>query len=246
MKRKIFNTGIILTPVFLVLTLFISQVRADDHPYGWSPDLSGGPKGPPACTDAKPDKPPVLLQPNHPILPKKAKAGEIVMYWHKVPGANGYNIYYGFSPNNYIYSAADIGDTDNFTIRFLQNRVYYFAIQAKSGCAASGLSNAWAARPGSSQYYSGSINYNSRSVLGSTTTSLIRKRAPIVAEDTIVVPTSIPTEPSVQGISVENNPIDTPLPVYQPPADVLPIAPAVVTPKPKSFWDNLKAWLFGK
>jgi hypothetical protein len=96
----------------------VGDVKAE--PYGWSPQVDFSNQGPPKCTDSKPDKAPILLQPNHPVLPKKPKKGEVVLYWHRVPGATGYNVYYGLTPKNYIFSAPNVGDAI-FYSRFPQN-----------------------------------------------------------------------------------------------------------------------------
>ena len=138
MKNKAKSISIIAILFVAVISVFARDVKAE--PYGWSPQTDFSNQGAPSCSDSKPDKEPILLQPNHPVLPKKPKKGEVVLYWHKVPGATGYNIYYGLSPKNYIFSAPNIGDTNNFTVGYLPNKVFYFAVQAKKGCAAGALS----------------------------------------------------------------------------------------------------------
>lgn len=150
-----------------VISLFAGEVKAE--PYGWSPQVDFSNQGPPACTDAKPDKAPILLQPNHPVLPKKPKKGEVVLYWHKVPGATSYNVYYGLSPRNYIYSAVNIGDIGNFTVGYLPNKNFYFAVQALNGCAAGTLSHEWSARPGGG-------GYAGNPVLGTTAAKIVPVR----------------------------------------------------------------------
>ncbi len=221
----------VLINLTLMLVVVTGQAKAE--PYGWSPQTDFSNQGPPQCTDAKPDKAPILLQPNHPKLPKKAtKAGEVVLYWHKVPGATGYNIYYGLSPKNYIYTAPDIGDTDNFTIGYLANKNYYFAVQAKKGCAASSISNEWIGRPGKGGYYTAVAKY----------TPIKKTTAPYVptsAGTTVVIPT---TAPQVQGISTEKQPT-TVKNNYQAPKNTVyqPQPTAVVptqAPKPKGLWQQ--------
>ncbi len=226
MKSKLIKIGIITIPLF---SLLAGTVRAE--PYGWSPQVDFSNQGPPACTDSKPDKAPILLQPNHPVLPKKPKNGEVVLYWHKVPGATGYNIYYGLTPKNYIFSVPNVGDTNNFTVGFLPNKVFYFAVQAIKGCAAGNMSKEWAARPGGSGYIS--------PVLGTFTGTPIRRTTPPSAGPsggvTVVVPTVSQSGNNAQVKGVQaptTQPTYRPT-VYQPPVTSAPIP----TPKPKGFFD---------
>lgn len=133
--------------VLLVIAAFsVAPVKALD--YGTSPDPVKPWEGLPICYEVKP-KPPILYEPNNPAIQRAKNPGEIRLQWTKVPQATGYNIYFGLSPRNYIYSASVDGrDTDNYTVRFLGNRTYYFAVQSKTGCAAGILSNEWLGRPG--------------------------------------------------------------------------------------------------
>lgn len=244
MKNKLIKIGILVIPLFY---LSAGAVTVKAEPYGWSPQVDFSNQGPPVCTDSKPDKAPVLLQPNHPVLPKKPKKGEIVLYWHKVPGATGYNIYYGLSPRNYIFSVPDIGDSSNYTIGYLPNKVIYIAVQAKNGCAAGAMSKEWTARPGSGGYIS--------PILGTFTGTPIRKTTtPSYGQPdgvTVVVPTvsQYDNNAQVKGVQTEQTQPTFRAPVYQPPANdttnnmpppAVPVAPA----KPK----NVLQWvlsLFG-
>lgn len=233
MKKILSKISIaVLINLTLMLVVVAGQVKAE--PYGWSPQTDFSNQGPPQCTDAKPDKAPILLQPNHPKLPKKAtKAGEVVLYWHKVPGATGYNVYYGLSPKNYIYTAPDLGDTDNFTVGYLANKNYYFAVQAKKGCAASSVSNEWIGRPGKGGYYTAVAKYTPIKKTTTTTTPSTS------GGTTVVLPT---TAPQVQGISTGQQP--TVKSNYQAPKNPVtqPKSTAVVptqAPKPKGFWQTI-------
>ncbi len=230
--KKILSKITIAVLINLTLMLVVVAGQAKAEPYGWSPQTDFSNQGPPKCTDAKPDKAPILLQPNHPVLPKKPKKGEVVLYWHRVPGASGYNVYYGLSPKNYIYTATDLGDTDNFTVGYLANKNYYFAVQAKKGCAASSMSNEWIGRPGMGGYYTTVSKYTP--IRKTTTTA-----PPTSGGTTVVLPT---TAPQVQGISTEQQP--TVKTNYQPPKNqgYQPPPTAVVptqTPKPKGFWQQI-------
>ena len=217
MKKFSLLTGVLTTPVIFSLVVFVASVSAE--PYGWSPDVDNSWKGPPTCTDAKPDKAPILLQPNHPLLPK-GKKGEIRLFWHKVPGATGYNVYYGLSPRNYIFSAVNIGDTDNFTVGHLNGRRYYFAVQAVKGCAASDLSNEWWGVSGG----------GTGGVQGTGFTPV---RKTIVPQPTAAEEPEVTEAPAVQGTSEEVPPVEQ----YQAPENPKPFVP---TPTPKlSFWQRL-------
>jgi hypothetical protein len=247
MKKTLLKIGILTSPFLFLLTGVVGQVKAE--PYGWSPQVDFSNQGPPKCTDAKPDKAPILLQPNHPVLPKKPKKGEVVLYWHRVPGATGNNVYYGLSKKNYIFSAPDIGDTDNFTIRYLPNRLFYFAVQAKRGCAASALSNEWAARPAGGGYVSTASTLGAATV--KKTVSSTTKKTTL--RETTVQLTAVPTNPpSVQGAqtgpSTEVNPPSDQGTNYQqeyaPPQ--APPAAKPVPPKKKGFLETILSILFGR
>lgn len=236
MKNKAKSTSIAVILFIAVISIFVGDVKAES--YGWSPQVDFSNQGPPTCTDAKPDKAPILLQPNHPALPKKpTKAGEVILYWHKVPGATGYNIYYGLTPKNYIYTAADIGDTNNFTISYLANKNYYFAVQAKKGCAASSLSNEWRARPGKGGYALGGV------VRG---VQVVRKAVAVPSFKPDVVTTEItlpsPTTSEVKGISTQTVIQPTQV-IYQAPTknsgNAQNAALPTPAPKKKGFWQLL-------
>lgn len=236
MKNTFIHITISILGFVFFLAIISSKVQAE--PYGWSPQVDFSNQGPPVCTDSKPDKAPVLLQPNHPALPKKPKKGEVVLYWHKIPGATGYNIYYGLSPKNYIFSVPDVGDSSNYTIGFLPNKIIYFAVQAKNGCAASALSQEWAVRPGGGGYISSSV-------LGTFSGSPIRKVITSKSVEkseglTIIVPTVSQnnSNPEVKGVQTQQAQPTFQTPVYQPPVNdsannipppAVPVAPA----KPK-------------
>lgn len=141
MKKTLF---IIVFGIFVLTSA--TPVYADPVYYGSTPNLDNSWQGLPVCNEAKP-KAPVLYEPGNPALPQAKNPGEVRLQWTKVPEATGYNIYYGISSRNYIFSVPSLGDVDNYTVGHLENRIYYFAVQAKGSCAASELSNEWAARP---------------------------------------------------------------------------------------------------
>lgn len=240
MKIKVTKLRLGILAFLFFLTTGTGEVQAE--PYGWSPSVDNSWAGTPTCTDSKPDKAPILLQPNHPALPKKPKPSEVVLYWHKVPGATGYNIYYGLSPKNYIYSVADVTDTNNFTIGKLANKTYYFAVQAKKGCAAGALSKEWKVRPGQGGYIV--RTGTATNVYGATT---VNKITPITNKVTKPSVTSQPSQPpSVKGAQTGTN-IGQPTnkeTQYNPPQ----ASPTTVQvkPKPKGLWETILSILFGR
>lgn len=229
MKKFSFLTGVLAAPVIFSLVFLVTTVNAE--PYGWSPNVDNSWGGTPTCTDSKPDKAPILLQPNHSLLGRPS-AGEVRLFWHKVPGATGYNVYYGLSPHNYIFSAANLPDTDRFNVRHLTARRYYFAVQAKKGCAASNLSNEWWGVPGGG----GGSSTGGGGVLGVATgfTPVKRQVFPTLQpeEETEV------TTPQVQGVEEYQQPQVYEQPTSPPVGNPQPFVPQP-TPKPLSFWQRL-------
>lgn len=233
MKNTLLKIGIIASPFLFLLTGIAGKVQAE--PYGWSPQVDFSNQGPPTCTDAKP-KAPILYQPNHPLLPKAKGKGQIRLQWVRVPGASNYSVFYGLTPKNYIYSSPDVGNTDNFTVGYLANKVYYFAVTAKAGCAGSPHSNEWAGRPGG-----GGVG----NVLAATGFKPVKKTTTPtkVTQPTVLQPT---TAPAVKGTQTKS---DVTQPTYQQPQYNPPQAPPAavpVTPKAKGFWETLLSILFGK
>lgn len=224
-----------LFSIFALLALGASPVLA--VPYGWSPQVDFSWQGPPACTDSAPPAP-ILYQPNNPVVPQATEKGAIRLLWTWVPSASSYSVFYGLTPGNYIYSAADIGNTNTFTVRFLGSRKYYFAVNAKGGCASSGLSNEWWGIPNGG-------------VPSSNTLGVATGFVPVVygAQTSINTPSYVPADntvvtgtPSVQGVSDQRQ--QPTQPVYQPPVNdagrVEQPAVPVARPKPKGFLQ----WLF--
>lgn len=145
MKKSLVSFSGLLSLSF-ILVFLATPVNAE--PYGWSPDVNAGNKDNVLCTGEKP-KAPVLYQPNHPAFPQPTGSGQVRVQWTKVPGVTGYHVYYGLSPNNYIYSVRNLNsESESITIGGLGNRSYYFAVQSKKDCATGPLSNEWGGRPG--------------------------------------------------------------------------------------------------
>ena len=220
-NKTLLKAGAITAPIIFSLALLATQVHAE--PYGWSPNVDNSWGGTPACTDAKPDKNPILLQPNHSVLGSPA-SGEVRLIWHKVPGATGYNVYYGLSPHNYIFSAPDLPDTDRYNVGHLTGRRYYFAVQAKKGCAAGGLSNEWWGTPGGVSFNTGGV---SNFVPGNNS----------VLPQTEVIPPTPTVATAVQGVSEEQTTMEPNY--YEAPAEnPNPFVPTP-TPKPLSWWQKI-------
>lgn len=230
MKYTSLKIGISLILFSVFLVVVVPTVKAES--YGWSPQTDFSNQGPPTCTDPKPDKNPILFQPNHPALPQPKNKGEVRLQWFKIPGSTGYNVYYGLSPKNYIFTARDLPDTNNFTVSYLGSRTYYFAVQAKKGCAASGLSNEWAARPGGA-------GFASTTALGFVPVQ--RQTQAVAGVTDYNPPPATVGEPEVQGTTIEPTQPETyqqpaQIDTYQPP----PVAPIVPKPAPKlSLWQKI-------
>ena len=229
MKNTLLKIGIVVSPL-LFFVLAAGPVKAE--PYGWSPSVDNSWQGPPTCGDAQP-KAPILYQPNHPLLPRATKPGEVRLNWIDTESdVADHNVYIGLSPKNYIQTAINVGRTNNFTVRFLANKTYYFAVQAKKGCAASKLSNEWSGRPGGGY----------TTVLGAASGYVpVTVTAPAIGEP-VVEPTAEPTEASVQGVQAEPTTYQAPL--YNPPT--LPVRTVTPTPKPRNWLQNLIFMLFGR
>jgi hypothetical protein len=89
--------------------------------------------GSPVCNDSQPNTPYLLSA-------KPTGANAVNVSWEKVLGnADGYSIEYGPTSKNYIYSALNLGNVDNYTINGLSGGC--FAVRAWNGCADSALSN---------------------------------------------------------------------------------------------------------
>lgn len=188
--------------VFGVVFLFrASSVYAEA--YGWSPDVNKSTtETPGVCSGAKPAAP-ILYQPNHPILPQPTGRDQIRLQWTKVSNASGYVVNYGLTSKNYIYSVQLPDSSTSYTIGHLGNRMYYFTVQAKSGCAVGFSSNEWGARP------------NGGAIMTRTAVVTPVRR-------TIAPTTPAPAAPVLQRDEVR--------PVTPPVAPVAPVTPKAVVP----------------
>ncbi len=131
----------------------------------------------PQCTAEKPNRP-VLYEPNHPLLPRSNKAGEIILKWLPVASANKYLIAYGVSPRNYIYGAPDVGNVDQYTVRGLTpGQTYYFSVKAINDCMPSDYSNEWGVKVSGN-----GMAYIFQNVLGKTTVQAEETEGAVLSE----------------------------------------------------------------
>ncbi len=203
----------------LVAASVVSAPQVFAEAYGWSPDVNEGSKKTAVCTDEK-LKAPILYEPNHPAFPRPTGAGQVRLQWTKVPGASGYNVYYGLSPRNYIYAVRDLPDSStSYTISRLAGKNYYFAVQTKKGCAAGPFSNEWGARPNGGGFLTAAVG-----------------AAPLQRTTTPVVNYQTPTAPLV------------PPRVQQPSAPAVPTPRVVVppvAPKQPGFFESIANFFLG-
>ena len=163
----------------------------------------------PTCDNEKPGQP-VLYEPNHPLLPRATGAGEVRLNWLKVASANKYTIGFGTSPGNYIYGAANIADTNNYTVGHLNPGTrYYFAVKGVNECKPGDWSREWSAvvgRRGTTALV-GTTGSTGRIIVPSVVPSVTPRRQGTVTG----VPTLIPT-------AVEQNrpPVAEPTPTPRP------------------------------
>lgn len=238
MKDKVLKTELIVLLFFL--TAGAGNVYAE--PYGWSPNVDNSWKGPPSHVGPKIDKAPIIMLQNFATSIQGGPAiagqpsGAIGLRWHKVPGVTSYNIYYGLSPKNYIYSAIDIGDTDNFTLRYLANKIYYIAIQAKNGYSVSDLSNEFAVRPGRGGGLVAAAGFTpvKKNTLG------VQKTLGTTSQYT-----QPPVEIKPKG-SVEGTDTTAPTTNIGSTQQTTPYTPPPAPPKPKSWWQKILSIFFGK
>ena|SRR3989338_8126621 len=96
-----------------------------------------------ACNKEKPTQV-VLYEPNHRLLPRATKSGEVRLNWLKAERADRYTVAFGVSSGNYIYGAANVGNTDHFDVRFLTpGKRYYFAVKGANDCMPGPWSREW-------------------------------------------------------------------------------------------------------
>lgn len=167
------------------------------------------------CTGTRPNAP-ILYQPGSTLLPRATGAGEVRLNWIKVPDASSYGVGFGVESGKYIYGLPSVGDTNNFTVRFLvPGKKYFFVVRANNGCTPGLWSKEWSMVIGGSGGVSvANTNSNRRVTTRSviTPSPLIRRVVTIPVQQT--VPTSIPTSIPVvtQQTTVPTVPVVTPTP----------------------------------
>jgi hypothetical protein len=151
----------------------------------------------PSCDNEKPGTP-ILFEPHHPLFGDEKKLGEVTLHWTKAERATSYNILYGLSPRNYIYSALQIGNgnTTTYSVAGLNpSKTYYFTVQANNGCKPGGLSNEWGANAGNFFAASAPMDVLGAKTKKTLTTKTAAQLTPsITAEPTTVSPTIIPVQ----------------------------------------------------
>jgi hypothetical protein len=196
MRKSALLTSILFSAIFL---FSVNSVSAE---YGSSSSTGSTSTGLPSCNSEIPARP-VLYQPNHPVFGVAPKTGEVYLRWTKADRANKYQIFYGYSSRNYVYSVTDTGDVNDYTIKGLNpGMTYYFAIKAINGCRPSEFSNEW------SNYKNvGTLSFaGGNTVLGLQTRTNTQEKVATDSSTTVeeeVIPTEEPI-PTAQVIQTES------------------------------------------
>jgi len=112
---------------------------------------------------------------------RTATANKIDVSWSSIDNVSHYGIVYGLKPGVYIYGAANVGNTTQFTVGGLAaNTRYYFAVFAVNDCASSG--------------YSAEANALSSVVLGGGST--VKKASPSPRLRASAQPSFVPIDPN--------------------------------------------------
>lgn len=175
MKNALFKIGLIA----FVFALLVIVPHNFNLTFGYAVST-------PTCNNEKPAQV-VLYEPNHPLLPKATGAGEVRLNWLKAARANKYTIGFGTSPSNYIYGAANIADTNNYTVGHLNPGTrYYFAVRGVNECMPGDWSREWSAVVGGG---GGTLTTTfTRSTGGNVSPTIVPRRGTNLVP-TVVVPT---------------------------------------------------------
>ncbi|MCR4277145.1 MAG: fibronectin type III domain-containing protein [Candidatus Roizmanbacteria bacterium] len=164
MKNVLFRIGLVV----FVFALLVVVPHNFNLIFGYA-------AGTPGCTNEKPAQV-VLYEPNHALLPKATGAGEVRLNWLKATRANKYTIGFGTSSGNYIYGAANIADTNNYTVGHLNPGTrYYFAVKGVNGCMPGDWSREWSAVVGRGGGTS-TLTYTGSRDTGSVVPSIVLKK----------------------------------------------------------------------
>jgi hypothetical protein len=185
----------ILTLLTFLGILSIVSVNSVNAQYGSSSSTSTTSTNTTSAPTCNNDKPaiPVLYEPNHPLFGGQKKLGEVTLHWAKADRATSYNVLYGLSPRNYIYSGLKVGngDTTTYSVAGLNpGTTYYFTVQANNDCKPGGLSNEWGANAGN--FFAASAPQD---VLGLKTKRLALNNN-VLAADTVATNTPTTVQPS--------------------------------------------------
>ncbi len=93
------------------------------------------------CADPSPETPTNLS------AVSGSENGQMILTWTKTADADHYGLVFGSESRNYQYGAVNIGNTNQYLVEQLTpGELYYFAVFAVKGCAASGFSGEASAR----------------------------------------------------------------------------------------------------
>ena len=130
-----------ITLLFFALGILMFVPFNSNLTFGYATNTTGTP----VCNKERPSAV-VLYEPNHRLLPRATKSGELRLNWLKTSRANKYSVAFGMKPGNYIYGAADVGDTNHFVVRFLTpGKKYYFVVRGINDCMPGEWSREWSA-----------------------------------------------------------------------------------------------------
>lgn len=144
MKKTLIKSSIFVSAL-IAIALIPSNSQLS---FGYGGDNSAGTA--PTCGSEKPDQV-VLYEPNHSLLPKATKPGDVRLNWLKANKADKYTVAFGTASGKYIYGLPDVGNTTNFTVSHLtRGKKYYFVVRGVNGCMPGPWSREWAVTVGGS------------------------------------------------------------------------------------------------
>lgn len=179
--------------------------------------------GPATCGKDKPSQV-VLYEPNHKLLPKATKSGEVLLNWLKAERANKYTVAFGLSSGNYIYGLPDVGDVTSFLVKYLSpGKTYYFVVRGVNDCMPGPWSKEWSVRVGAKTGTFTATNTNA---------------------STIVTPSNIPKLQNVQKPSQDSEKVGQSVKASPSPkaANSSPAVKPVVQPKTQQQGFFQKLW----
>jgi hypothetical protein len=226
----------LLCLVFIVVTVIPSNsslVFGYGSNSGDAPTFAGSTTEPPVCNKEKPSQV-ILYEPNHYLLPKATKPGEVRLNWLKVDKATTYTIAFGLASHNYIYGLPDTGNTDNFTVGNLSiGKTYYFVVRGVNDCMPGPWSREWSVKVGrgSSTSLLTKVYANSTKIItpvnisATISTEVVATPTPAIT----IIETPPPAQPEAETTYAPRQIIPTPEPLPPP------------TPEPDFFQKIIKS-----